>query len=89
MNIVADIDGIIRRYPIVVELHKKIVPSFPLAVLCSFLDYDVGNLAFLKNGDLVLKDITLPGSSSPQDVVIPLDRRGNMFIKRCASTAFR
>jgi len=79
-NLPSDNDGIIRRYPLAAELDGKIVPSFPLSVLCAFLDYDFHNIELSDRGNLILKSIKLPDASTTEDIIIPLDHRGNMLI---------
>ncbi|MCK5076852.1 MAG: adenylate/guanylate cyclase domain-containing protein, partial [Calditrichia bacterium] len=79
-NLLYDEDGILRRYPLVAKFDNKIIPSFPLIILSSFLDYDLKNIEVSKQGNLILKSIKLPDSNSEQDIVIPLDKQGYMII---------
>ena len=45
VNIKQDADGIVRRYPLIVRHDNMLLPSFALALLAAYFDYDLNDQA--------------------------------------------
>jgi len=80
VNLRPDADGVIRRLPLLVELHGHLAPSFFLQALAIQLDYDLENIQVLSASTLILRDFPLENEASPQDLAIPLDGQGNLIV---------
>ncbi|SVC03089.1 uncharacterized protein METZ01_LOCUS255943, partial [marine metagenome] len=78
VTIEPDLDGVLRRLPIVAEINGMLAPHFFLRVLCAHLDYELGNIELESNRKLTLHDFPVEGSK--KDIEIPLDGQGNMLI---------
>ena len=78
VTIVPDMDGVLRRLPIVAEINGMLAPHFTLRLLCEHLQYDLGNIEVASKWKLILHK--LPIGEQTKDVVIPLDGHGNMLI---------
>ena len=72
LNVIPDLDGVLRRIPLLMEYHGKIYPSLALATLIR-----------AKGIQQVFLKITPGGIESLRlnDTVIPLDGKGNLLIR--------
>jgi two-component system, cell cycle sensor histidine kinase and response regulator CckA len=71
LNGTPDIDGVLRRLPLLIEYDNKVFPSFALAVLMQFRRHDVLILQAGKAGISLL---------SLADFDFPIDERGNFLL---------
>jgi len=79
LNIIPDQDGVFRRLPLLVQYNNAFYPSFSLKLVCDFLSVPVKNVR-IKPGTITLKDAYHPQTRESKDIVIPVDKRGNMRI---------
>lgn len=79
VNLKTDPDGVIRRYPLVLNSQGKLLPSIVLASLAAFLDADLESIQFYKNS-ILLPNVYLPDAPEPFDLSIPIDQKGFMII---------
>jgi len=70
INAPPDIDGIIRKIPLVIKNGEKYLPSFTLQILCEYLDIKFSELN-IESGVKI---------SLPKIGDIPIDRNGCMWI---------
>ncbi len=77
-NIQPDIDGVMRRIPLIAEFNGKLAPSFALQGLCSYLDYPLENIEIPDRRHVVLK--SFPTESGTSDFALKLDPDGNLII---------
>ena len=71
LNGMPDIDGVLRRLPLVIEYNGKVFPSFPLAMLMQFRRHNI----LLTNSD-----ISGINHFSLADFNIPTDEKGNFLL---------
>jgi len=79
LTLTPDPDGVIRRIALIVRVEGGFYPSFALKSLCEYLQVPTDRVV-LGPGSLILRETHRPGSSTPQDITIPLDPRGCMRI---------
>ena len=79
LNIVPDPDGVFRRLPLLVRYNNAFYPSFSLKLVCDYLGVPPENVG-IGPGSITLKDAYHPLATDRKDIVIPVDRRGNMRI---------
>ena len=77
VTITHDVDGVLRRIPIVAEINGLLAPHFILKIICDHLQYELSNMELVNKRKLILHDFPIGDSS---DVEIPLDGKGNMLI---------
>jgi serine phosphatase RsbU (regulator of sigma subunit) len=80
LNLTVDPDGILRRLPLLVRYQGTYIPSLSLRVVCNYLGITLENI-LVKPG----KSIRLNGAQTDQgsigsDIVIPIDKHGNMIL---------
>ncbi len=78
ISAVFDKDGILRHYPLIIKIDSLFFPSISLAM---FLDYNKIPFEKIKinwGEDLIIP--ALPKSFLSQDLIIPIDANGSMFI---------
>jgi len=80
LNIKTDPDGVNRRIPLLVKYKGAFYPSFAFRGTCDFLNIAPGNIIIRPGKSITLKDARRPGESSGHNIVIPIDRHGNMLI---------
>ena len=77
VTIEPDVDGVLRRLPIVAEINGLLAPHLVLKILCDHLQYDLSNMELVNKRRLILHDFPIGDSV---DVEIPLDGQGNMLV---------
>ena len=77
VTIEPDLDGVLRRIPIVAEINGLLAPHFVLKIICDHLQYDLSNMELVNKRKLILHDFPIGDSV---DVEIPLDGKGNMLV---------
>ena len=80
LNITTDPDGVNRRIPLLVRFKGAFYPSFAFRGICDFLNVVPGKIIIRPGKSITLKDAKRPGESSGHNIVIPIDRHGNMLI---------
>lgn len=77
LNATPDLDGILRRIPLLIQFDDQLFPSFALAVLMQSKGLTQVHLIQEKNGFLKL----IAGNS-----IIPIDRQGNVIVNFSSGT---
>ena len=80
LNLKTDSDGINRRIPLLVMYKDAFYPSFAFRGICNYLNVSPEKLIVKPGKSITLEDAKKPGSSSGQNIVIPIDRHGNMWV---------
>jgi len=75
-----DIDGVFRRIPLLVRYEDAFYPSFPFRTICDYLNVPSENILLGPGKTITLKDARRPNEATGRDIVIPVDRYGNMII---------
>lgn len=76
----ADRDGVLRRLPLVVRYGNAFYPSLAFRVICDYLRVPPANILVTPGHQITLRGAQRPGATAPHDIVIPIDRHGNMVI---------
>jgi transcriptional regulator with PAS, ATPase and Fis domain/CHASE2 domain-containing sensor protein len=74
-----DGDGIIRRVPLLVSYHNRLLPSLAFNGILKYLKIPNSNVK-IKDSSILLKDVLLSEGSDIIDINIPVDTRGQMLI---------
>ena len=80
LNITSDPDGVFRRAPLLIRYRHGFYPSFPFRAICDYLDVSPENIIIRPGKSITLKNAKLPGTTEAHNIVIPIDRYGNMRI---------
>ncbi len=80
LNLKTDPDGVNRRIPLLVRFKGAFYPGFAFRGICDFLNVAPGKIIIRPGKSITLKDAKRPGESSGHNIVIPIDRNGNMLI---------
>ena len=80
LSTTADRDGILRRLPLVVRYNGAFYPSLGFRVICAYLRVPATHIIVIPGRHIILRGAQRPGADSPHDIVIPIDRQGNMII---------
>ena len=75
-----DQDGVFRRVPLLVRYDDAFYPSFPFRAICDYLNVPPEKIVINPGKTITLKDAQRPGNSPVHNIVIPIDRYGNMII---------
>jgi len=75
-----DRDGVFRRLPLLVRYEGSIYPSFSFRAICDYLNVPQEKVIIRPGKTITLKHAKRPGEAMPHDIVIPIDRHGNMLI---------
>jgi transcriptional regulator with PAS, ATPase and Fis domain/CHASE2 domain-containing sensor protein len=74
-----DMDGIVRRVPLIVRHHEKFIPSLAFQTVLNFLNIPQANVQ-ITGSSIVISGVAYPGENTTRDVVIPVDSKGQMLI---------
>ncbi|MBT8352739.1 MAG: adenylate/guanylate cyclase domain-containing protein [Deltaproteobacteria bacterium] len=80
VNLKADYDGSFRRLPLLIKVADGFYPSIAFRVICDYLDVSPGDIHIEPGKYITLKTAQWPGKSELEDIVIPIDRQGNMWV---------
>ena len=80
LNLIPDPDGILRRVPLLVRYRGFLYPSLPFRVVCDYLGISPENIFINPGSSITLKGIVMNPGSQSHDIVIPIDKNGNMII---------
>jgi serine phosphatase RsbU (regulator of sigma subunit)/CHASE2 domain-containing sensor protein len=74
-----DVDGIVRRVPLIVRHNGKLLPSLAFQTVLNFLRVPPENIEFTGSSMMIHK-ARFPDTTEFQEIVIPVDSRGQMLI---------
>jgi adenylate cyclase len=80
LSIKFDRDGVLRRVPLIVRYGGGFYPILPFRVICDYLKVPPEKIVVRPGKNITLQDAQRPGEEEFQDVVIPIDRQGNMLV---------
>ena len=80
LNLRADRDGVFRRLPLLVRYQGAFYPSFSFRAICDYLQVPPQNILIKPGNTITLKSVKRPGEAETGEIVIPIDRHGNMVI---------
>jgi adenylate cyclase len=80
LSIKFDRDGVLRRVPLVVRYGGEFYPILPFRVICDYLKVSPDKIAVKPGKNITLRDARRPREEQSQDIVIPIDRQGNMLV---------
>jgi len=80
LSLKIDRDGVFRRLPLLIRYGDGFYPSFAFRGVCDYLSVLPENVLVKPGESIVLKGARRPGEGEAHDIVIPIDRYGNMII---------
>jgi len=80
LSVKFDPDGVLRRVPLLVRIKDSFYPLLPLRVICDYLKVGPDKIIFEPGKHIILSDAVKPGVTKSRDIIIPVDRKGNMVI---------
>ena len=80
LSVKFDRDGVLRRVPLIVRYENSYYPLLPLRVVCDYLGISTDKIILHPGKHIILPASKKPGSKTPHDIVIPIDREGNMIV---------
>ena len=80
LNLKSDRDGVFRRLPLLVRYQGSFYPSFSFRAICDYLKVPPQNIIVKPGNTITLKSAQRSSKTETGDIVIPIDRRGNMVI---------
>ena len=80
LSIKPDRDGVFRRLPLLVRYGDAFYPSFAFRGICDYLHVSPEKVVVQPGTHIILRGAQRPGVTTPRDIVIPIDYRGNMII---------
>ena len=86
LNLQPDKDGVLRRTPLLLQHQDAIYPSLAFRAVCDHLGVSADDIFIVPGKHILLKNARVAsGNESRQDIVIPIDRYGNLRIKFTAA----
>lgn len=80
LNSTTDRDGVLRRAPLLVRYRESFYPSIAFRVICDYLQVPPERIVVAPGRHITLQGARRPGSPTPRDIRIPIDRQGNMVV---------
>lgn len=80
LDIVADRDGSYRRVPLLARDRGRFVPSVALRAVCDYLGVGPDRIHVRPGRSIRLEGARFPAEAEPRDIVIPVDRSGQMIV---------
>lgn len=80
LSLQMDRDGVFRRLPLLVRYRDGFYPSFAFRAVCDYLTVLPENIRVKPGHSITLKQAKRPRDDTGHDIVIPIDRHGNMVI---------
>ena len=80
LNLQPDRDGVFRRAPLLVKYGDGYYPSLAFKAICEYLHVGPEKIIIHAGKSITLKDARQPGKPHSSDVVIPVDRHGNLIV---------
>jgi len=75
-----DQDGVLRRVPLLVRFEDAFYPLLPLRVICDYLRVPSEKIVLKPGHHLILQGARKPTSDLSNDILIPVDSKGNMIV---------
>ncbi len=80
LNLKFDRDGVFRRVPLLVRYEGAFYPSFAFRAVCDYLGVPPERIILRPGKSVTLKDARRTGEASGHNIVIPIDKYGNMVV---------
>ena len=80
LSLKPDRDGVFRRLPLLVRYGDAFYPSLAFRGICDYLQVSPEQIVVRPGTSIMLRGARRPGAPAPRDLVIPIDRHGNMLI---------
>ncbi len=80
LNMQPDQDGVFRRVPLLVHYGGAYYPSLAFRVVCDYLRVIPSDIILQPGSSITLKNALNPGEGNTHDLVIPIDKHGNLRI---------
>lgn len=80
LSVKFDQDGVLRRVPLLVQFEDAYYPLLPLRVICDYLKVPSEKIILKPGRHLMLQGARKPGSDQSNDILIPIDSKGNMIV---------
>ncbi len=80
ISIKSDRDGIYRRLPLLIKYGKSFYPSLPFRVICDYFKVGQKQIVVKPGKFIILQNAQRPGLLDKNDIIIPIDRYGNMIV---------
>jgi len=80
LNLKADRDGVFRRLPLLVRYNNAFYPSYAFKAICRYLGVTPGSIVVKPGKTITMKNARRPGAAAGHNIIIPIDRYGNMVI---------
>ena len=80
LSLKADSDGVFRRLPLLIRYNNAFYPSYAFRAICSYLGVSPESIVVKPGKTITMKNAKRPGAAAGHNIVIPIDRYGNMVI---------
>lgn len=80
LNMQPDQDGVFRRVPLLVHYGEAYYPSLAFRVICDYLQVVPSDIILQPGSSITLKNALNSGEGNTHDLVIPIDKHGNLRI---------
>ncbi|MFH1007151.1 MAG: adenylate/guanylate cyclase domain-containing protein [Candidatus Latescibacterota bacterium] len=76
---VSDIDGVVRRYPLILCYDGRLIPSLGLIAACDYVGVSLEQVIVVPGDFVKLPNARFPGGAV-HDLTIPIDDKGRMMV---------
>ena len=80
LSLKADSDGVFRRLPLLIRYNNAFYPSYAFRAICGYLGVSPESIVVKPGKTITMKNAKRPGAGAGHNIVIPIDRYGNMVI---------
>lgn len=80
VNMFFDPDGVIRRYPLIMNIEGKAFPSFALSLACEYFRCPFSEVEINPGHSIVLPGVKLNENEPVRDITIPIDSHGSILV---------
>ena len=80
LSLKADSDGVFRRLPLLIRYNNAFYPSYAFRAICGYLGVSPESIVVKPGKTITMKNAKRPGAAAGHNIVIPIDRYGNMVI---------
>lgn len=80
LNATPDDDGVFRRIPLLLPVRGGYAPSLGLAAACRYLGVQPADVVLNPGRSITLRNARRLAGAAPRDIVIPIDRDGNLIL---------
>lgn len=80
LSLMADHDGVFRRLPLLIRFNNTFYPSYAFRAICGYLGVSPESIVVKPGKTITLKNAKRPGATAGHNIVIPIDRHGNMVV---------